>query len=57
MQMEVYNSVSQLITEEYIAPFQGLVRYNVSKLPEGLYFAVFKDKKKLVGKVKFVVAR
>ncbi len=57
MQLEVYNSLSQQISTEYIAPFQGLVRYNVQELAEGLYFAVFKDKGKVVGKVKFVVAR
>ena len=53
--VEIINAMGQQISQQYIAPFQGLVRYNVSVLAEGFYFAVFKDKNVVVGRVKFVV--
>ncbi len=57
MEFQILSLLGSVIHKEYFAPYQGLVRYNVSSLPSGIYFAVLKKNNTIVAKGKFVVEK
>jgi hypothetical protein len=55
MQFEIINTLGQTIRSEYFAPFQNLIRFDVTALQPGVYLAILHENSVVRGRVKFVV--
>ena len=55
--LEIYNLTGSKIRSIAVARFQGIVPFDVSNLPDGMYLAVFKQEGGVLGTVRFVVSR
>jgi len=55
MQFQIYDQFGRQMDVLYVAPFQGIINYNVSKLAPGVYFGLLRQSGMPVGSVRFVV--
>ncbi|MEI6575088.1 MAG: two-component regulator propeller domain-containing protein [Bacteroidota bacterium] len=55
LELEVINSLGQLISSQYYTPFQSIVNYSVESLADGIYLAFLKDQGSIIAKSKFIV--
>ncbi len=55
MRMCIYDYVGKQVDDLYVAPYQGVIRYNVHSLPAGVYMGVLRNENTQIAKVKFIV--
>jgi hypothetical protein len=55
MQFQIINAIGQLVYSDYYAPFQTVIKVNISELADGIYEALFSDRNMVIGKTKFLV--
>lgn len=55
MQFQIFDQLGRQIEMLYVAPFQGIINYNVSNLSPGVYFGLLKRSEDHVDSVRFVV--
>ncbi len=55
MRMCIYDYLGKQVDDLYVAPYQGVIRYDVRSLPAGVYMGVLSNENTQIAKVKFIV--
>jgi hypothetical protein len=55
LQFQIYDFLGRHINSISVAPFQGVIRYDVRSLPAGVYMGVLRNENTQIAKVKFIV--